>query len=343
MVERRKVQKTGSSSYIITLPKSWIDSIGAKPGDYVLVYEHGNKLIITPQHGETQRLSAKITITEPVNIDEIFRVLISHYLTGYDTITIEFKPNIPNLAKNISELKNLARMKLAGVEVIDETYNTLVLKILLNLEELPLMRAIRRLHLIVNNMLTDALEAFKSKDVNLAEAVIQRDDEADRFHFMITRQLSLALLDIRIMHELGIMNPVETLSYRILARNLERIADHAVNIALSAYKRPNECTYCENIYEIGKKTIDLLNKAMDSLYKLSRKEAEEVIAYSQNVINELQSILSKEILVSNISDQEKITLTIMYDSLRRIVKYCSGIAEATLNIKVSRSTNIEIK
>jgi len=32
--ERRRVQKTGSSSYIITLPKEWVDAVGLKSGDY---------------------------------------------------------------------------------------------------------------------------------------------------------------------------------------------------------------------------------------------------------------------------------------------------------------------
>ncbi len=343
MVERRKIQKTGSSSFIVTLPKDWIDSIGIKPGDYVLVYEHGSKLIITPSYSEAQQLSSEITVLKPVSVDEIFRVLVSQYLAGYDTITIVFKTNISGLAKKISELKNLARVKLAGVEVVDETYDTLVLKILLNLKELPLMRAIRRLHLIVNNMLADALEAFRTKNTGLAEAVIQRDDEADRFHFMIIRQLSLALLDIRIMHELGISNPVETLNYRILARNLERIADHAVNIAHNVFKRPNECTYCDKMYELGQRALSLLNKSMDSLYKLSRRIAEETILEAKNAVNDLQELLSKQILPSKISDSEKTILSMVYDSLRRIMRYSNGIAEATLNIKVARMRSINVK
>ncbi|WFO75397.1 AbrB/MazE/SpoVT family DNA-binding domain-containing protein [Desulfurococcaceae archaeon MEX13E-LK6-19] len=343
MVERRKIQRTGSSSFIVTLPKEWIESMGIKPGDYVLVYEHADKLIITPSEKEGSKLSTEIRVSESADVDEILRVIVSQYLAGYDTITIVFKPNTPGLAKKINTIKNMARAKLAGVEVVDETYNTLTLKILLNLRELPLTRALRRLHLIVNNMLVDALEAFKDKNMNLAEAVIQRDDEADRFHFMITRQLSLALLDIRVMHELGINNPIETLNYRILARNLERIADHAVNISKRVKERPDECRYCEKIYEFGKKVLELFNKSMESIYRLNRKIAEEVIRESQTLITELENLLSKEILVGHINDQEKIVLALIYDSLRRIIRYSSGIAEATLNIKASRTNIIDVK
>ncbi len=345
MVERRKVQRTGSSSYIVTLPKEWIDNIGIRPGDYVLIYEHGNKLIITPTYTEAQQLTSEIKIISPdVGIEEIFRVVVAQYLAGYNTISLTFKEDIPGLARKISELKNLARVKLAGIEVVDETYNTLVLKILLNLEELPLMRAIRRLHLIVNNMLNDAIRAFRDGNKGLAEAVIQRDDEADRFHFMITRQLALALLDIRIMHSLGITSPVETINYRILARNLERIADHAVNIARRAFQRPKKCRYCNDMSDFGEKAVELFNKSMDSIYRLSRRTAEETIRESAILVNKLQELLSNKILIdAEITDLEKTTLSMIYDSLRRIIRYSSGIAEATLNIKVSRNNVVEIK
>ncbi len=344
MVERRKIQKTGSSSYIVTLPKEWIDAVGVHPGDYVLIYEHGNKLVITPSYTEAQQFQSEVHIVGSPNIQEVFRIIVAQYLAGYNTITIVFKDRVPGLARKISELKNLARVKLAGVEVVDETYNTLVLKILLNIKELPLMRAIRRLHLIVNNMLNDAIEAFRTKNLGLAEAVIQRDDEADRFHFMITRQLALALLDIRIMHELGITNPVETINYRILARNLERIADHAVNIANRVIVRPDECRYCMDFCSLGDHVIELFNKSMDSLYRLSRRTAEETIETARELVQELQNLLSTKVLPDKtISDEEKTVLSMIYDSLRRITRYSNGIAEATLNIKVAKSSFIEVK
>ncbi len=343
MVERRKVQKTGSSSYIVTLPKDWVDSTGLKAGDYLLVYQHGNRLIITPAEAEIQEINGQVIVHGDQDVREIFRVVVAMYLAGYNTISIEFRDTRSDLAKKISELKHLARVKLAGVEVVDETYNMLVLKILLNLQELPLMRAIRRLHLIVNNMLADALTAFRDKDTGLAEAVIQRDDEADRFHFMITRQLSLALLDIRIMHELGIGNPVETINYRILARNLERIADHAVNISRRAITRPKDCYYCFDYYEIGMRIQGLFNEAMDSIYKLKRRTAEEVIQHADELAEYIRIFLEKVLRDTKISEAEKTTLAMTYDSFRRIIRYSSGIAEAALNIKASRSRIIEIK
>jgi len=343
LLEKRKIQKTGSSSYIVTLPKEWIDSMGLKSGDYVYIYEYEGRLIITSSKAETKYLQGEIKVLKPVDNSQIFRVLVGMYLSGYNNITITFDSSIPGLAKRINELKNYARLKLAGVEVVDETYNSISLKILLNFKELPLIHALRRLHLIVGNMLRDSLEAFYNNDKELAATVLQRDDEADRFHFMIIRQLAQALLDIRIMHELGISNPVEALNYRIVARNLERIADHAVNIAKRTFYREEECILCRETYEIGERIYRLFNKAMDGFYKLSRQISEEVIEEAEEVINIIEDTLKNKILAGTISSNEKILLTMIFDSLRRITRYSNGIAESTLNIKAIKSSINEIK
>ena len=96
--------------------------------------------------------------------------------------------------------------------------------------------------------------------------------------------------------------------------------------------------------DFGEKAIELFNKSMDSIYRLSRRTAEETIRESAALVNKLQELLSNKILRdTEITDLEKTTLSMIYDSLRRIIRYSSGIAEATLNIKVSRNNVVEIK
>jgi len=343
MLERRKIQRTGTSSYIVTLPKDWIDTVGLRSGDYVYIYEYKDKLIITPLEKGVKHLKGEIRVHKPIDNEQIFRVLVGMYLSGYNNVVITFDQTIPNLAKRINEIKNRARIKLAGIEVVDETSNSISFRILLSIKELPLIHAIRRLHLIVNNMLRDSLEAFKNNDRELAETVIQRDDEADRFHFMIIRQLSQALLDIQVMHELGVTNSVEILNYRIIARNLERIADHTVNIARRTFYREDPCVLCNEVYEIGVKINSLFNRAMEGFYKLSRHISEEVIETARVIVGLLEETLKEKILLGDIKSSEKILLTMIFDSLRRITRYSNGIAETTLNIKANKSTSHDIK
>jgi len=77
---------------------------------------------------------------------------------------------------------------------------------------------------VAGGMLRDALEAFARRDPALARQVLNRDDEEDHLKGHIFRELvHLMLADAaRIQSGLGLI---------LIARNLERIADHATNVA----------------------------------------------------------------------------------------------------------------
>lgn len=336
------MQKTGSSSFIITLPKDWVDSVKLKSGDFVIVEKLGNRLVITPPTSEPQQLKAVLKVYPGANKMQILRVLLATYISGYSIISIVFDKNIPNLASLVTEIKSLARLKLAGIEVVEESANSITFKVLLSLHELPLINTIRRLHLIVSSMLSDTLNLLKTNDISIAQMIVQRDDEADRFHHLLVRELAVALLDVKVQHELGITNATEILSYRIIARNLERIADHTVNIArrvmmLGGLGHP------EHVYEYLARDIEVFEKAMSSLYSLNRREAEDVISKARDIVSEIEDVLYGKVLTAQIDTKEKITIALLLDSVKRIARYSNGIAEAVLNIKASKSLELEIK
>ena len=43
--ETRKLQYTGGSSYIVSLPKKWIQDLGLKQGDHVIILRQGNSTL----------------------------------------------------------------------------------------------------------------------------------------------------------------------------------------------------------------------------------------------------------------------------------------------------------
>ena len=73
-------------------------------------------------------------------------------------------------------------------------------------------------------MLKDALDAFVNKDENLARSVLVRDDQVDD----LKEQLFRELLTYMISDPTTIKRALDLI---LISRNLERIADHATNIA----------------------------------------------------------------------------------------------------------------
>ena len=73
-------------------------------------------------------------------------------------------------------------------------------------------------------MTRESLDAFVRKDVDLARDVILRDDEVDRLKDKLFGELIASM----------VADPTripDALSFILISRNLERIADHATNIA----------------------------------------------------------------------------------------------------------------
>ncbi len=77
---------------------------------------------------------------------------------------------------------------------------------------------------IAKKMLKDALDSFVEKDENLARSVLIRDDQVDELKAQVFREL----LTYMISDPSTIKRAIDLI---LISRNLERIADHATNIA----------------------------------------------------------------------------------------------------------------
>jgi phosphate transport system protein len=83
---------------------------------------------------------------------------------------------------------------------------------------------IPRMAELAEKMTRDALDAFVRKDPELARNVLQRDDEVDNLKDQVFRELLTYM-----MADPGTIQ--RALALILISRNLERIADHATNIA----------------------------------------------------------------------------------------------------------------
>ena len=87
--------------------------------------------------------------------------------------------------------------------------------------------ALRRMSRVVEAMLADALDAYVQRDVAKAEAVIERDLEADQIYNSLFRELLTHM-----MEDPSTIAPAMHLHF--IAKNIERVGDHATNLAEQA-------------------------------------------------------------------------------------------------------------
>ncbi len=231
-MELRKVQFTGGSSYVLTLPKEWIDAQKIKKNDSlgVEVQPDGTLLITQSTDQEPAQKTKEFDlagITEPAYL---FRLLIGAYISGYTFIVIHSEQRLPPFVREV--VRDFTQMTI-GQEVIEETDTEIMLKDLLNPAEMPFDNTIRRMFMIVKAMHEDAITAIRSQNQTLANDVTARDNDVDRLHWLIARQTNMILSNASLSRKMNV-SPVMALHYFTISRIIERIGDHAERIVLIA-------------------------------------------------------------------------------------------------------------
>jgi len=182
--ETRKIQFTGKSSYIISLPKQWIMDLGLKQGDQIKIIRKGSSTLELHPPKFESRIQKKEDATIEIKSDEeassIVRKLISLYFLGYKTIHV--KPKDGRLSPNQrNTVKEAVKRMLMGSEIISDSISGITVQVLVNLLELTVDGAFKRMLHLAESMSSDAILSVKENNSELAQEVINTDDEVDRF------------------------------------------------------------------------------------------------------------------------------------------------------------------
>jgi phosphate uptake regulator len=333
--ETRKVQFTGGSTYIISLPKRWVTQNQLKRGSFVKLRdgEEGGLLTIVPP-GLTVRNKldeAAIRVSPKDDTEMIARKIVSAYLAGYNSIHI--KADRQQLsAKQRHDMKTFVRSMLVGTEIVTDGSSQLTLQVLLSYPELTIQSALRRMSIITTSMHKDAISALKTRDNLLAKEVISTDNEVDRFNLYVIRLLKTATQSPQLTKEIGLLNGQDCLGYRLVTKSVERTADHAVNIAENVLTLKHDLNddITEKIEKMSTIAIKMFDTAIESLFRQDYNAAESIIENIKEI-----NTLEKEAVVSSQMDiEDAANLRLVIESVRRAAEYASDIAETVLNLTV---------
>lgn len=332
-METRKLQKTGGSTFVVSLPKHWVLSSNLKEGDPVsiTVDDHGF-LILDPSLGARRPVQkAEIQADEREDPVHLMRRLIGLYVSGHDEIVVRSKLRIaPETRKTI---RDFAR-RVIGAEIVEESANTISVQDVADHANLDMRKIIRRMHLMCRSMLADALDALIRGDADLANDVVARDDEVDRLYWFTAKQRSMILRDPGVARKMGVGVP-ESAFYLAASKALERIADHAARIAYSVAALKGERIPEKLIREVqsyGSKVASVLDGSVESLLRgdigLANKVADE-----QERLREGGGRIMHQIMEQR--GKGIVPLALVVESLERTGMYSADVAETAINLGVA--------
>ncbi|MGO8806585.1 MAG: PhoU domain-containing protein [Candidatus Bathyarchaeia archaeon] len=334
--EQRKLQVTGGSTFILSLPKEWAIRNELKRGSSMVVREEDDgSLCVAPSKfvKKEKQDEAFIKASASDNPDAIMRTAISAYLSGYNILHIRAPAQKILSAKVRNHLKNFARHYLVGTEIVIDTPTELTLQVLLNYPELTVQNALSRMSIIASSMHKEALSALKKLDYSAAKSVIETDREVNRFGLYIVRLLKLAVSNPRVVKEIGLNSQRDCLGYRLIAKAVERTADHATKIAENTLSLKEQVNgeFSDKLTELSSLAILMFENSMDALFRRDFNLAETVIERTSQVHKlEKESVM----LMQNIKIEDAINLRLSIESVRRTAEYASDISEVVLNMNV---------
>ncbi len=329
MKEIRKIQLTGKSTYIVSLPKKWVLTNKLKQGDTVILSYDSNKILISPGDiADRKSVEYRVEDDEPFNI---VRQVISYYLAGYEAIKIIFGKKAETIRALI---KKVIRKKMIGFEITDEGRDYIEIRSLLRHGEMSLSSTINRLLRLTEIILRDTLQALYNCDKALAENIIVQDDDVDRLYLFIIRMIRFKISYFGLNEEF--IEPYEYVIYNMFVKTIERIADHAVRIAhiVTSMKAIPPKELYNAILTLMGDAVDLYSKAYRAFLNRDVREANRVICSVKNLTATEKEIVRK-LEESKLSVHQAILMRILLESIRRIGEYAADIGEMTVDISTA--------
>ena len=328
-MEIRKVQRSGGSSLIVSLPKKWVDATDIQKNDPVgLIIQSDGTLLLTPNTTGVQIQRKKVFMVDAgTDHSLILRELVGAYITGYTEIVVRSRHRLP--ADIIEQVRNFTMMSI-GQEIVEETDTEITVKDLLNPTEMPIENTLRRMAVIATKMSEDTITALRDRDISLASSVIERDGDVDRLQWLVARQVNLIFSDVNLSRRMDI--PVATASgYIQIAKIIERMADHATKIARNAIELTDpeiEKGIYESIQRAERDAMAIFRAAMEAFHSGDLEKANTTIGQTDNLEKRCREVSS---LALSFDAAHAIHFVYIADSLRRMGDYSADICEHTIN------------
>lgn len=278
-MEFRKLIKFGNSSYVVSLPKTWVEKNNLSKGDLIyFTHSSSNEIILSPEIKKETVEQKEVTINiDNESMEGIEIRLVGAYVNNFHTINLVGN----ELESKYSEIRN-ALHDLMALEIIEQTKNRIVAKDFVSMKRISIPNLIRRIDIITRAMIADS-KATLQKD--LYENVYQRDEDVNRLTFLVFRAVKYYLSN-PVAAESFKLTPIDLLNYWQVADQLEKTADESKRTARflrevklsgeEAKKLIDIYSMIENLYL---ETMKVYHKGdKEGAYKMMISKKKEIIA-----------------------------------------------------------------
>jgi phosphate uptake regulator len=279
----RRVQRTGSSSLSVTLPKAWTDSMNLQTGDTLRFRDlGGGRLEISPAHAETpsdrhQKLLRIDASDAPPKL--LARLLVGAYITGQDQILVTSRSGLT--PEQRGEVRRTVGHVL-GMTVVEEETGTIEVQNFIDPGKYQFQRLLGQVVRMLRTELEACRTVLSGGNRSALQALGPLEDEIDRFYLLMVRQLLLSSDDFQVARDIGVESHHYQIGSRMISKVLEVTGDlasgvvHELGENLTGLQRLPKSAQGELIGLISH-VENLLERTMDAFTRLSVVDANAIL------------------------------------------------------------------
>ncbi len=344
-MESRKIQKVGTSTLTISLPRSWATARNLKKGDQVFLIEEGETLKVVPASSIQDRRRAAEEYVIDADLCEgpemLEQIIVGCYVLGRERFTVKSSSRIKS---DQVEVTRRASRRLMGLGIIEETSNRIVLQCSIEPTKYPIDALLKRLFNLGSTMLDEAVEALTTRDRRLAEDAMKREDDADMMYWLIVRLLLSAQLDDGLVEKLGMKSKLEIAGYRLIAKELESVADHGEEIsqtvmALIDSEVEIPSVLVKALKDLSEGVRELYSRGIAALLSRDLKVASETVAM-RNELAKREEKFTKLLFDQTDDNSIQMRFRTILHGIERMGEYATSIAVVAINRYLERPSNI---
>ncbi len=348
--DKRKVQISGKSSCMISLPKRWVNEMGLVQGSPLTITRHNStSLMISVDKtlaggrgffgGEEDVVV--LTIPQAEAPETTALKIGSLYVQGFNLIKVKFADNSLTPARKTA-IRELIRRHLIGVEIVSDSSDGLLVQILLGKSELSIENAMKRMSIVFSSMREDAMVSITSFDKKRAMDVVQKD-EIDRFASYAARHI-LGSLNHRVFKEGDDSEPDKLAVHLVIARAIENAANCAREIASQVLnlEAPLDEFYRDELLAMNDAASGIFDSSVLSFFKRDTKAAEKTFESAKRFADQEREVLTAVRRMKNVGGNDQLVAFVStLDSLKKLVDCASEISEQVLGLSAEQYIEIQ--
>ena len=344
-MESRKIQKVGTSTLTISLPRSWATNRNLKKGDQVFLIEEGETLKVIPASSIQDRRRAAEEYIIDADLcegpDMLEQLLVGCYVLGRERFTVK---SASRLKSEYIEVTRRASRRLMGLGIIEETTSRIVLQCSIEPTKYPIDALLKRLFNLGSTMLEEAVEALITRDRRLAEDAVKREDDADMMYWLIVRLLLSAQLDDGLVDKLGMKSKLEIAGYRLISKELESVADHGEEISRTVLELIDSeveihSSLIKALKDLTEGVRELYSRGIAALLSRDLKVASETVGF-RNDLAKKEERFSKQLYDQTEDSIVQSRFMTILHGIERMGEYATSIAVIAINRYLERPSSI---